>query len=78
MSLDGPYFECFVIILGLLGSAFFSGAETALTALSETKARQLIDEKKSLIIQLALIEKKNSLLTEKIDLDYLQTLSGSI
>ena len=36
--------------------------------------KQLIDEKKSLIIQLALIEKKNSLLTDTIDLDYLEIL----
>lgn len=65
MSLDGPYFESFVIILGLLSSAFFSGAETALTALSETKARQLIDEKKrgARALQKYWLEKPNHVLT---------------
>jgi len=64
-SLDSPYFEWIVIILGLLGSAFFSGAETALTALSETKARQLIDEKKrgARALQKYWLEKPNHVLT---------------
>ncbi len=35
---------------------------------------QLNNEKKILISQLALIEKKNNLLTETIDLDYLEIL----
>ena len=35
---------------------------------------QLIKEKKSLTAQLALIEKKNSLITNTIDLDYLEIL----
>jgi len=35
---------------------------------------QLIQEKKSLIINLNLIEKKNSLLTDVIDIDYLEIL----
>ena len=35
---------------------------------------QLLKKKKSLTTQLALIEKKNMLLTDKIDLDYLETL----
>ena len=35
---------------------------------------QLIAEKKALSVKLALIEKKNTLLTDKIDLDYLETL----
>lgn len=35
---------------------------------------QLLKKEKSLITQLALIEKKNKLLTNKIDLDYLETL----
>ena len=36
--------------------------------------KQLLEEKKTLSIQLALVEKKNGLLTDKIDLDYLETL----
>ena len=36
--------------------------------------KQLIKEKKSLLINLDSIEKKNSLLTDSIDLDYLETL----
>ena len=35
---------------------------------------QLIEEKKALSVKLALVEKKNMLLTDKIDLDYLETL----
>ena len=35
---------------------------------------QLIEEKKELSIKLALIEKKNMLLTDELDLDYLETL----
>ena len=35
---------------------------------------QLIEEKKALSIELAMIEKKNMLLTVKVDLDYLETL----
>ena len=35
---------------------------------------QLIQEKKTLISQLAAVEKKNNLLTKKIDLDYLEIL----
>ena len=35
---------------------------------------QLLKKEKSLTSQLALIEKKNKLLTDKIDLDYLETL----
>ncbi len=35
---------------------------------------QLIEENKTLSIELALVEKKNMLLTDKIDLDYLEIL----
>ena len=35
---------------------------------------QLIEEKKVLSIKLAAVEKKNMLLTDKVDLDYLETL----
>ena len=34
----------------------------------------LIEEKKTLSIQLAMVEKKNKLLTDKVDLDYLEML----
>ena len=36
--------------------------------------QQLIEEKKSLSIELANVEKKNMLLTNKVDLDYLEML----
>ena len=36
--------------------------------------KELIQEKELLILQLKVTEKKNSLLSEKIDLDYLETL----
>ena len=50
--------------------------ERGLISFNEKKKikKLLIDEKKSLIIQLASIEKKNSLLTDTIDLDYLEIL----
>ena len=35
---------------------------------------QLIEEKKTISIKLAMVEKKNMLLTDKIDLDYLEIL----
>ena len=35
---------------------------------------QLIEEKNALAIKLAMVEKKNRLLTDKVDLDYLETL----
>jgi len=63
--LDSPYFDWVILILGLIGSAFFSGAETALTALSETKARQIIDEKKigAKAIEKYWLENPNRILT---------------
>ena len=35
---------------------------------------QLVEEKKALSIKLAMVEKKNMLLTDKMDLDYLEIL----
>ena len=35
---------------------------------------QLIEEKKTLSIKLAMVEKKNKLLTDRVDLDYLEML----
>ena len=40
----------------------------------QKKREQLVEQKKSLIVQLALVDKKNSLLTNIIDLDYLEIL----
>jgi len=50
--------------------------ERGLISFNEKKKikKQLIDEKKSLIVQLASIEKRNSLLTDTVDLDYLEIL----
>ena len=36
--------------------------------------KQLIEEKKALTIKLAMVEKKNRLLTDKVDLDYLEMI----
>ena len=36
--------------------------------------QQLIEEEKELSIKLAMVERKNKLLTGKVDLDYLETL----
>ena len=38
------------------------------------KKEQLIEEKKALSIKLAMVEKKNMLLTDEVDLDYLEML----
>ena len=40
----------------------------------QNKIEQLLNEEKSLTYQLAAVEKKNSLLTDVIDTDYLETL----
>ena len=40
----------------------------------QKKIEQLFQEKKFLVVQLDLIEKKNSLLTDIVDIDYLETL----
>lgn len=44
LSTDPLYWEIAGIILCLVGSAYFSGSETALTSLTSTKANQLVDE----------------------------------
>ena len=60
----------FYIILNLLDG------ERGLVSYYENQniKKQLLKEKSSLIKQLALVEKKNELLTDKIDLDYLETV----
>ena len=40
----------------------------------QNRIEQLFKEKKSLVLQLDLVEKKNNLLTDIIDTDYLETL----
>ena len=40
----------------------------------QKRIEQLFQEKESLVLQLDLVEKKNSLLTDIIDTDYLETL----
>ena len=63
-------FLFFYIILNLLDG------ERGLVSYYENQniKKQLLNEKSSLIKQLALVEKKNELLTGKIDLDYLETI----
>ena len=63
-------FIFFYIILNLL-----DGERGLISYYDKQKTKkQLIEEKNSLTIQLALVEKKNSLLTDTIDLDYLEIL----
>ena len=54
---------------------FFDG-ERGLISYYEIQKRieQLFQEKESLVLQLDSVEKKNSLLTDIIDTDYLETL----
>jgi len=44
---DIPLWEILAVFVGLLLSFFFSGAETALTSLSEARTQQLIEESKN-------------------------------
>ena len=63
-------FLFFYIILNLL-----DGERGLISYYDKQKTKkQLIEEKNSLTIQLALVEKKNSLLTDTLDLDYLEIL----
>ena len=64
------FFLFFYIILNLLDG------ERGLISYYEKQniKKQLLEEKSFLTEQLALVEKKNELLTEKIDLDYLEIL----
>ena len=50
--------------------------ERGLISYNEKQKRieQLFQEKESLVLKLDLIEKKNSLLTDIVDIDYLETL----
>jgi len=64
------FFLFFYIILNILDG------ERGLISYYEKQniKKQLLEEKSFLTEQLALVEKKNELLTDKIDLDYLEIL----
>ena len=54
---------------------FLEGERGLISYYEKQKVKeQLIKEKKALTIKLATVEKKNRLLTEKVDLDYLEIL----
>ena len=54
---------------------FLDGERGLISYYEKQKVKeQLIKEKKALTIKLATVEKKNRLLTEKVDLDYLEIL----
>jgi len=54
---------------------FLDGERGLISYYEKQKVKeQLIKEKKALTIELATVEKKNRLLTEKVDLDYLEIL----
>ncbi len=53
----------------------FDGERGLVSYFDKQKVKeQLIQEKKSLTLRISSLEKKNSLLTDKIDIDYLETL----
>ena len=53
----------------------FDGQRGLLSYYEKLKVKeQLTEEKKELSIKLAMVEKKNMLLTDKVDLDYLEIL----
>ena len=61
---------CLYVILNL-----FDGERGLISYLEKQKIKeQLLKEKKSLVLRVDSIEKKNSLLTDIIDIDYLETL----
>ena len=63
-------FLCLYVILNL-----FDGERGLISYFEKQKINKLlIDEKEKLVLQLQLINKKNSLLTDNIDLDYLEIL----
>jgi len=54
---------------------FLDGERGLISYYEKQKVKeQLMKEKKALTIKLATVEKKNRLLTEKVDLDYLEIL----
>ena len=54
---------------------FLDGERGLISYYEKQKVKeQLIKEKKTLTIKLAMVEKKNRILTEKVDLDYLEIL----
>ena len=63
-------FLCLYVMLNLL-----DGDRGLISYYERQKViEKLLQEKKSLLLQLNLIEKKNSLLTDNINIDYLDTL----
>ena len=63
-------FLCLYVILNL-----FDGERGLISYFEKQKIKeQLLQEQKSLALHIDLIEKKNSLLTDIVDLDYLETL----
>jgi len=63
-------FLCLYVMLNL-----FDGERGLISYFEKQKIKeQLLQEQKSLALHIDLIEKKNSLLTDIVDLDYLETL----
>ena len=63
-------FLCLYVMLNL-----FDGERGLISYFEKQKIKeQLLQEQKSLILNLNSVEKKNSLLTDVIDIDYLETL----
>ena len=63
-------FLSFYVILNL-----FDGERGLISYFEKQKIKeQLFEEQKSLTVRINLVEKKNSLLTDNIDMDYLETL----
>ena len=61
---------CLYVILNL-----FDGERGLISYFEKQKIKeQLLKEKKSLVLRVDSIEKKNSLLTDIVDIDYLETL----
>ena len=75
-KIDHKKFTLISIFLFLYVILNFLDGERGLISYYEKQKikKELIQEKELLTLQLNVAEKKNSLLTEKIDLDYLETL----
>ena len=63
-------FLCLYVLLNL-----FDGERGLISYLEKQSIKeQLLQEKKSLTLRLASLEKKNSLLNDNVDIDYLETI----
>ena len=74
--LNSKKFAMICVLLSVyIGSSLLEGERGLISYYEKQKIKkQLIDEKKSLTSKLTVVERRNQLLNEKIDLDFLEIL----